>query len=155
MAGSRAQSQFLRIFDDAATYVRWQSYYVGQTVTLDSQSWSYNPFVANGLIGGTSGTDTGVTIEVPATSAAVTAFEAALELNRLCEIKLFEFDSRLSQAAPQAAQLTIGVFVGEVISVSGSFSLFQIRLGSSLAPVGAQAPPRKFTTELIGAPLRL
>lgn len=155
MAGSRGQSQFLRIFDDAGTYLRWQSYYVGQTVTLDSQSWSYHPFVANGLIGGTAGTDAGITIEVPATSAAVAAFQSALDLNRLCEINLYEFDSRLSQAAPQAAQLTIGTFVGEVISIGGSFSLFQIRLGSSLAPVGAQAPPRKFTTELIGAPLRL
>jgi hypothetical protein len=152
---NRGQAQYLRLFDDAATYTRWQGYYVNQTITWQNASWNYHPFTANGLIGGTAGTDVGVTIDVPATSTAVAAFENALNLNRLCEVRIYEFDTRLTQAAPQATQALIGIFVGEVISLGGSFASLTVSLGSSLAPVGAQVPPRKYTNILIGAPLRL
>jgi hypothetical protein len=91
---------------------------------------------------------------VPATSTAVELFEEALSLNQLVEVRVFEFDTRLSQAQPQTTQQLIGAFVGEVIGISGSFGSLDVALGSSLAPVGAQAPPRKYTSALIGAPLR-
>jgi hypothetical protein len=152
---NRGQAQYLRLFDDASTYTRWQGYYVNQTITWQNASWNYHPFTANGLIGGTAGTDVGVTIDVPATSTAVTAFENALNLNRLCEVQIYEFDTRLTQAAPQSTQALIGIYVGEVISIGGSFASLTIGLGSSLAPVGAQVPPRKYTNILIGTPLRL
>ena len=151
---SRGQAQYLRIFEGATTYLRWQGFYVGQSVTWDTQQWNYYPFVANGLIGGSSGSDSGVSISVPATAAAVEIFETALYENRLIELKVYEFNTLLSQAEPQAGQLLIGSFVGEVTGISGSFSALEIQLGSSLAPVGAQAPPRKFTSLLVGAPLR-
>lgn len=151
---NRGQAQYLRIFDDSATYVRWQGYYVGQTVTFDSQSWSFFPFVANGLINGDAGSDSGVTVTVPATADAVELFETAIRENYLCEVKIYEFDTRLTQAQPQASQSLIGAFLGEVIGIDGSFSSWDIRLGSSLSPVGAQVPPRKFNSLLIGAPLR-
>ena len=35
---NRGQSQYLRIYDDSQTYVRWQAYYINQTITLDSAS---------------------------------------------------------------------------------------------------------------------
>jgi hypothetical protein len=151
---NRGQAQYLRIFDNAGTYVRWQGYYVGQTVTWDSQQWSYFPFVANGLINGDIGSDSGVSITVPATADAVDVFEQALRLNRLCEIKIYEFDTRLTQAQPQATQALIGAFVGEIVTIGGSFAAWDISLGSSLSPVGAQVPPRKFNNLLIGAPIR-
>jgi hypothetical protein len=152
---NRGQSRYLRVFDNAGTYLRWQSYYVGQTVTWTGQSWSYFPFQVDGLIGGTPTGDGGITIQVPATTVAVKEFEDALRFNRLCEVLLYEFSTVLSQNQPQSGQLLIGQFVGEVVSVGGSFSSLSVRLGSSLAPVGAQVPPRKFTNELIGAPIRL
>ena len=152
---NRGQSQYLRIFNGATTYLRWQGYYVGQTVTWDSQSWVYYPFVANGLIGGSAGNDGSVSITVPATAEAILQFETALSANYLVEIKVYEFPTALTQSAPQASQLLIGAFVGEVTSISGTFTTLEIQLGSSLAPVGAQAPPRKFTNLLVGAPIRL
>ena len=134
---NRGQSQYLRIYDNSQTYVRWQAYYINQTITLDSASWIYNPFNADGMMAGSpAGSD--VTITVPATTTAISVFKVALNNNRLCEIKMYEFDTRLSQA-----------------KISGSFTELSINLSSALSPVGAQVPPRKFTTLLIGAPVRL
>jgi hypothetical protein len=42
-----------------------------------------------------------------------------------------------------------------VVGAGGAFESLRLELGSSLAPVGAQVPPRTFTTRLIGAPCKL
>ena len=152
---NRGQSQYLRIYNGATTYQRLQNYYVNETVTWDSAQWVYQPFVVNGYIGGTPGADVGITIDVPCTERLLQAFKDALNFNRLCEIKLYEFDTRLTNAEPQAGQILIGTYVGEVVSMGGSFSLLTVRLGSTLAPVGAQVPPRNFSNYLIGTPIRL
>ena len=151
---SRTQAQYLRLFDNSSTYYRWQSYYINQTVSWDSASWSYHPFTANGVVGG-SASGNNITVQIPATSTAAAAFVGALNLNRICEIKIYEFDSLIGQSAPPAGQTLIGSFTGEVISIAGSFTAYTITIGSSLAPVGAQAPPRKFTNLLICAPIQL
>lgn len=154
-AENRAQSQFLRIFNESSTFYRWQNYYIGQTVTLGSASWSYHPFESNGLVSGTTGGDSSLSIKVPATTLAVTVFQTAIDNNYLCEIKIYQFYSALQQTAPQAEQITVGTYVGEVIGISGTFAELEIQLGSSLSPVGAQVPPRKYTGSLVGAPIRL
>lgn len=151
---SRAQAQYLRIFDNSGTYLRWQGYYINQTVTWDSASWAYHPFTANGIVSG-AGSGNDITVEVPATNQAVAAFTAALNNNRLCEIEIYEFDSIIGQSAPPASQTLIGSVTGEVVRIGGSFVNWTITIGSSLAPVGAQVPPRKFTNLLIGSPMKL
>jgi hypothetical protein len=152
---NKGQAQYLRIFDESSTFLRLQSYYVNQTITWESNSWAFFPFNADGLLSASGSAGNDITITVPATTAAVTAFSEALDNNRLCEIRMYEFDTRLTQAAPQASQDLIGFFVGEVIKIGGSFTELQVQLGSSLSPVGAQVPPRTYTTFLVGAPLRL
>lgn len=154
-SSSRSQAQYLRIYDDAGTYARWQGYYVGSTVTWASASWEYYPFIVNGLVSGASGRDSGISISVPATATATSVLLAALKGSRLCEIKIYEFSSVADQSAPPAGQTLITTYLGEVISLRGSFTRIEAGLGSALAPVGAQVPPRKFTNKLVGVPLRL
>jgi hypothetical protein len=152
---NRAQSQYLRIFNATTTYARWQTYYVNQTVTLDGASWSYMPFSASGIIESGASGGKSVSITVPATNSVVQAFTLALSYGRFCELKIYEFDSRLDNTAPQAGQDLIASYTAEVVDVSGSFTRLDVELGSSLSPVGAQVPPRKFTTYQIGSPLRI
>jgi len=152
---NRAQSQYLRIFDATTTYVRWQTYYVNQTVTLDGASWSYMPFSAGGIVESGASGGRSVSITIPATNSVVQAFTQALSYGRFCELKIYEFDSRLDNTAPQAGQTLIASYTAEVVDVSGTFTSLEVELGSSLSPVGAQVPPRKFTSYLIGSPLRI
>ena len=101
---NRAQCQYLRIFDSSTTYVRWQTYYVNQIVTLDSASWAYMPFSASGITESGASGGKSVSITAPATNSVVEAFTLALSLGRFCELKIYEFDSRLDNTAPQAGQ---------------------------------------------------
>ena len=151
----RAQSQFLRIFDTSTTHVRWQSYYVNQTVTLDSNSWAFMPFSANGITEtGAAGGQT-LSIELPATNSVVAQAQAAINNGRFLELQVYEFDNLGDHSAPQATQTLIAEFTGQILSITGSFTRLNLELGSALAPVGAQVPPRKYNTYLIGAPLRI
>jgi hypothetical protein len=152
---ARGQSQFLRIFSGTTTYQRWQSYYVNTSVTWESASWSYQPFDADGITAGEAQSESSISVRLPATTNVMQVVLQALNEARLAELRLYEFDTILGNSTPQAGQTLIASYLGEVVGVSGSFTSIQMQLGSSLSPVGAQVPPRTFSTRLIGAPCKL
>jgi hypothetical protein len=152
---ARGQSQFLRIFDDGGTYQRWQSYYTGSTVIIDGASWAHQQFDVGGFVDGQTGDEGGVSVTLPATAFVMDAIGDALRNARLVELQMFEFDTLDGNDAPQPDQDLIANYVGEVVAAGGSFESVSLELGSSLSPVGAQVPPRKFTTRLIGVPCKL
>jgi hypothetical protein len=152
---ARAQAQYLRIFSGSTTYQRWQSYYVNTSVTWESASWSYQPFDADGITAGEVQSESSISIRLPATTNVIEVVLQALDEARLAELQFYEFDTILGNSTPQAGQTLIASYLGEVVGVKGGFTEIEIELGSSLAPVGAQVPPQKFTSKLIGVPCKL
>ena len=152
---ARAQAQYLRMFTGSTTYHRWQSYYVGQTVSWDSGSWLYQQFDCDGITAGQGSTEAALSVTLPATQFVVDQVERALREGWLCELSLYEFDPTAGNTTPQAAQVLVAAFTGEVVSASGGLTTITVALGSSLSPVGAQIPWRQFTTRLIGVPCQL
>jgi hypothetical protein len=152
---ARGQSQYLRIFSGSTTYQRWQSYYVNTSVTWESAAWSYQPFDADGITAGEVQSESSISVTLPATTNVMEVVLQALDEARLAELRLYEFDTIQGNSTPQAGQTLIASYLGEVVGVSGGFTSIQMQLGSSLSPVGAQVPPRTFSTRLIGAPCKL
>jgi hypothetical protein len=152
---ARGQSQYLRIFSGSTTYQRWQSYYVNTSVTWEGAAWSYQPFDADGITAGEVQSESSISVTLPATTNVMEVVLQALDEARLAELRLYEFDTILGNSTPQTGQMLIASYLGEVVGVSGSFTSIQMQLGSSLSPVGAQVPPRTFSTRLIGAPCKL
>jgi hypothetical protein len=152
---ARGQSQYLRIFSGSTTYQRWQSYYVNTSVRWESASWSYQPFDADGITAGEVQSESSISVTLPATTNVMEVVLQALNEARLAELRLYEFDTILGNSTPQAGQTLIASYLGEVVGASGGFTSIQMQLGSSLSPVGAQVPPRTFSTRLIGAPCKL
>jgi len=151
----RGQSQYLRIFSGNTTYQRWQSYYVNSSVTWEGASWAYQDFDADGITAGEVQSEASISVTLPATTNVMEVVLQALNEARLAELRLYEFDAILGNSTPQAGQTLIASYLGEVVGVSGGFTQITMELGSSISPVGAQVPPRKFTTKLIGAPCQL
>jgi hypothetical protein len=152
---ARAQAQYLRIFSGSTTYQRWQSYYVNTSVSYDSNVWAYQPFDADGITAGEVQSESSISVTLPATTNVMEVVLQALDEARLAELRLYEFDTLIDNTTPQTGQTLIASYLGEVVGVSGSFTSIQMQLGSSLSPVGAQVPPRTFSTRLIGAPCKL
>ena len=152
---NRAQSQYLRIYTSGGSdHILWQNYYINTTVTVSSKSYEYYPFEFEGISESSAMGGETVTVTVPGTQEVIDAFLQAAYLERLCEISVYEFDNRLGNTAPQTGQTLVGSFLGYIKTMGGSFTALQIELGSALAPVGAQIPPRTYNSFLIGAPLR-
>jgi hypothetical protein len=152
---ARAQAQYLRIFSGSTTYQRWQSYYVNTSVTWESASWSYQPFDADGITAGEVQSESSISIRLPATTNVIEVVLQALDEARLAELQFYEFDTILGNSTPQTGQTLIASYLGEVVGVKGGFTEIEMELGSSLAPVGAQVPPRTYSSRLVGAPCKL
>ena len=152
---ARAQAQYLRLFSGATTYARWQNSYHQQSVSWEGQQWPWQQFDVDGLVEGASGDETGLNIELPATADVVAIIETALRESWLAEMRSYEFNSLAGDNTPQAGQVLIASAVGEVVGASGTLTTIQLELGSSLSPVGAQVPPRSYTTPLVGVPCLL
>ena len=150
-----AQSQFLRIFSGSTTYYRWQSYYANATVTWEAQQWAYQAFNADGIVAGGVESEGGLAIGVPVTSITLPAIRQALQYGYLVEIRQYQFDPQLGNSTPQATQQLITSYLGEVIGMKGRLTFLEVELGSSLAPIGIQVPPRTMTSQLIGVPAQL
>jgi hypothetical protein len=154
---ARAQSQFLRIYDanTSTTYQRWQSYYANATVTTGGQSWAYVPFIAEGFTEGISGDEGNISVSAPAIPIVVGAFLAAIERGDLVQIDTYQFDPLLGNNTPQSSQQLIASYVGQVTGGGGGLTSLTVQLGSAVSPVGAQIPPRKFTTQIMGKGAKL
>lgn len=153
---ARAQSQYLRLFDAAGvTYQRWQSYYPGGNVTYDGASWFYVPFSCDGISAGVVSGEANISIAATATALVVAAFQQAITAGQLCTVSFYEFDSDAGNDAPQATQTLLAAVTGQVVGGGADLTTISIQLGSALAPVGAQVPPRTATTALIGVGCKL
>jgi hypothetical protein len=150
-----AVSQYLRIYSGATDYQLWQSYYVNQTVTWDGKQWSFQPFSIDGIIAGDVSAEGSLTVGVPSTSVTLPAIRTALRFGYLIQVDQYEFDPQQGNDAPQEQQQLIASYVGEVIGVKGRLTWLEIELGSTLAPIGIQVPPRTMTSQLIGTPCQL
>lgn len=150
-----AIAQYLRIFDGSNTYHRWQSYYADSTVTWAGAEWTYQPFNADGIIAGDVQSESSLTIGMPATSITLPALRTALQRGHLAEIRQYEFDPQLGNDAPQESQLLLATYTGEVIGLKSRFTWVEVDIGSALAPVGIQVPPRTMSSQLIGVPCQL
>jgi len=151
----RAQSQYLRIYDSGGTtYNRWQSYYANDSVTWQGVKWLYVPFIADGITAGIAGDESNVTVTTAATSMVLNAFELAMRDGRLVDLTIYQFDVLEGNNAPQADQELIASYTGQVIGGRSTLTSLTLQLGSALSPVGAQVPPRKFTTAIMGQGIR-
>ena len=155
MAPPTAQAQTLRIFSEAETIQRWQSRWVGQTVTIESAQWEWLPFDAGGIVDGDVSSEGSLSVTVPATGETVPLLRQAMGAGLLAEIRQYEFDPQLGLITPPVNMVLVASYLGEVVGLDGERTSIEMTLGSALAPVGVQFPPRSMTSQLIGVPAQL
>lgn len=152
---ARAQSQFLKIYDATGIiHTLWQNYY-NAAVTWDSQQWQPMAFIAEGLTEGVNGQESDISITIPAGTAAMRTVEKSILQGRLADLTVYQFDTILGNATPQAGQQLVAQYTGQVVGGSGGLTSITMLVGAALTPIGAQVPPRKLTTAIMGQGCRL
>jgi len=140
----------IRKADYTTVVARYQSYWPGQTV----DNHSFYPFNANAILSNASGGQESLSIELAPTQGTVAIAEAGLVQGYLVELAFYQF-TPAADGSPPASKTLFATFIGELSSVSQNENSITFNIGSTLNAVEAQAPPRKFTTTLIGSPPKL
>jgi hypothetical protein len=149
------QAAFLELGDGfGAVFARWQSYWVDTTTTWDGQAWTYQQLDWAGIVSGQATGDQ-VTIKLPSVPSVRAMTDQALAGPWVASLRVIQFNEEIGATAPPAAYVLAASCVGQVVGASASLTQITWKLGSALAPVGAQFPPRTALTSLIGVPCRL
>lgn len=152
----RGQVALLSLGDGAGTtYARYQSHWIDQVITWGGASFGYLQFDWAGVVSGQGAADQ-ATISTPATPTMRAMIERALAGVWVATLDVYSFpDDGSGDSGPPAGMVLLASAIGEVIGASSTLSSITMRLGSALAPIGAQFPPRSASTPLIGVPCRL
>lgn len=129
---------------------RYQSYWPNQTV----DNHTFYPFNVNAIISNATGGQQSLSVDFATSGTIIDLVETGLANGYFVELSFYHFTPTASGAPPTAKTL-FASYIGELISASQNEALISIQVGSSLNPVEAQAPPRKFTTTLIGEPPKI
>ena len=150
------QAAFASLGDGFGTvFARWQSYWIDQVVSWDSQSWTYQQLDWAGVTSGQAMGDQ-ATLTLPAVPSVLQMTEAALAGPWVATLRVIQFDEETAGSTPPAVNYVLAAScVGEIIGASATLTTMTWKLGSALSPVGAQFPPRTAITPLIGVPCRL
>lgn len=140
-----ALAQFLEIKSGSTRIAAYQNYWPGQTVN----GYAHYPFSTDGIVADGNGGQTSFSVTLPATKEAVTLLENAIANNYLGRIQIYQFDPPADNTLP-AVRTLVAQFDGEIIDGTTTQTEVTLTLGSSLDPIGAQIPPRKYTSTLVG-----
>lgn len=143
-----AQRIFLEIVGGTG---KWQNFYIGQTVN----GFQYLGMELSGISADSSGDQVAMSITLPATDDVVGEVDAAIANARLAVVTIYQDPSSVPLDEQPMSPTVVATMTGEVVGGSSSLDQVTIEIGSSLSPVGAQFPQRRFTTQLVGEPCKL
>lgn len=170
---ARAQAQTVRIYEpgqlqNAQPLAYHQSYWQTKSVLIDGAAASFQPFSTGVIVSTNTGDNQTLGVTFPATSYWVRQVEEATVSRRIFEVSIYELNGldaeilERNDSGPEVyfepTQIVMNLlsrFFGEIVDASSNRVELSVNLGSSLSPVGAQVPPRKFVSSLVGTPLRL
>lgn len=140
----------VRQADYSTVVARYQSYWPGLTV----DNHTFYPFNTNAIVSNATGGQQSLTVDFAASNEIISVVEAGLSNGYFVELSFYQF-TPTADGSPPTAKALFANYIGELISATQNETSISIQIGSSLNPVEAQAPPRKFTTTLIGEPPKI
>ena len=143
---TQSTAAFMVIRQKNGTVVRqWQNRW---SQAVDGHQ--FMPFRIDEVHSAISSSSDTVSIQFPETKAVVDLVEAAVAEAYIVQLTIKKYTSPSATTGGTVVAMT----TGEVVQASMNTQLVQVVLGSSLDPVGAQVPPRRYTTTILGAPAR-
>jgi len=149
---------FLRLWEPTtnATGITLQSFYRQAPVTIGADSYQFLDFTVDGLANTGSADQNELTLTFPGLTAISSAADDAMAEGWLATITVYQFDLPTRPDTPPPGQVVLLTAIGEVTGGSEDFpATVTITVGSALESLGAQVPPRRFTSALVGTPCRL
>lgn len=130
-----------------ADVYKWQSFWPDQTV----DDHTFYPFDIGSLLSARNSAETDLEVRLPMNATTVALAETGIEDGYLATVTLYKFTLAAGETLP-ASKTAIAGYTGQIIGASLDQIVLTLVLGSPLDAREAQAPPRRFTTNLVGTP---
>lgn len=143
-------AQFLRIYEGATTYGRWQNFW--PTYTVDQ--YGFGVFEVASIDSTLGGAEVTTTVTFGFDAANRDLLMAAVAAGQLVEIKLYSF-TPTADGSPPGSKTLYAQHEGQALQLSESSESMVLTVGDSLSPSRPQVPPRVYTTALVGVPCQL
>jgi hypothetical protein len=119
--------------------------------TIDGHT--FYPFNVTSITSTRTAAKEDMSIELALSGQVLDILLSGLHGGHIVQLTLKTIDD--ATTASVKAGTLLANFLGEVVGLSYNEVMIDLSVGSVLDPVEAQAPPRKFTTSLIGTPPQL
>lgn len=136
--------QFLKLRTADGVTHRYQNYFVGENASLQSESYAFAPFRADGSLAALNGENQQLQVLFPHIDYALVLVERG-NGNRLSELEL-------ATAWLNASGSIVNTVTDYYIGLGASFndSTIELRFRSAVDSVGSTFPARSFTRDLVG-----
>lgn len=155
MSTPTSYAHFLIVADGATVVARWQQSWRWRTVEFGGHQWEWLPFSARGIVSGDVSSEASLEIRLPVTGRTGPIFRNALHLGWWTTFQGWEFDGGSIDNGPPPDGRMVTDYQGEIVNLSRGAGSMTVEIGSPLAPIGVQFPPRSMTATLIGVPCQL
>lgn len=134
---------------------RWQSRWIGATVSWESQSWEHQRFEFEGLASGGISTAAQVSLRFAMLPAVFAVLRQAHRQNWMGRLRVYQYRAAVNGAGPPATaseMVLTGTMAGIISIEQYGATEITVRLSSGQLPRGDQFPPRRANQALIGHP---
>lgn len=136
--------QFFKLRTTDGVTHRYQNYFVGQNASLQSESYAFAPFRADGSLAALNGENQQLQVLFPHVDFALVLVERG-DGNRLSELEL---TTAWLNATGTITNTVTDYFIG--LGASFSDTTIELRFRSAVDSVGSSFPARTFTRDLVG-----
>jgi hypothetical protein len=137
-------AQYFKLTTSNGTVLRYQNYFVGQSSSYLSESYSFAPFRAEGALATLNGDNQQLQVLFPNVEYALRLVEQG-NGNRLSELQL---TTAWLNGSDQISTTLSDYYLG--IGASFSETTIELRFRSAIDSVGSQFPGRTLTRDLVG-----
>ena len=137
-------AQYFKLTASGGQTYRYQNYFVGQSSSYLSESYTFAPFRADGALASLNGDNETLRVLFPNIEVAIRLVEEA-NGNRLSELTL---TTAWLNASEQIVTTLTDYYIG--IGASYSDSTLELRFRSAIDSVGSQFPSRTLTRDNVG-----
>lgn len=136
--------QFFKLRTTDGVTHRYQNYFIGENATLQSESYAFAPFRAEGALATLNGDNAQLQVMFPHVDFALVLVESG-NGNRLSELEL---TTAWLNAAGSITNTSTDYYIG--LGASFNDTTIELRFRSAIDSVGSNFPGRTFTRDMVG-----
>lgn len=136
--------QFFKLRTTDGVTHRYQNYFIGENASLQSESYAFAPFRAEGALATLNGDNAQLQVLFPHVDFALVLVESG-NGNRLSELEL---TTAWLNAAGTITNTTTDYYIG--LGASFNDTTIELRFRSAIDSVGSNFPGRTFTRDTVG-----